>query len=345
MKVAMYYNNRDVRVEEMPKPEAGPGEILVKAMASGICGSDVMEWYRIKKAPLVLGHEVSGEIVEAGQGVDRYRVGDRVFVAHHVPCNTCRYCLNGDHTSCDTLHTTNFYPGGFAEYIRIPPINVDRGTFLLPDEISYEEGTFVEPLACVVRGQRAARLQPGQHVLILGSGLSGLLHLLLAQAVGAGRVMVTDLNEQRLKKAREFGADVVLHAQEDVPARLREENKNRLADLVIVCTSALPAFRQALQSVDRAGTILCFAPTDPGVDLPVPVHDFWRNNIKIIHSYGSSPLDAEVAIELLAGGRIPVSRMISHRLSLAETGEGFRLATESQDSIKVIIEPHRTMTH
>ena len=154
MLVGMYYNNRDVRIEEMPKPKIGQGEILLKMRASGICGSDLMEWYRIKKAPLVLGHEVTGEIAEVGEGVKDYKPGERVFVAHHVPCNTCRYCLTGNHTACQTLHTTNFYPGGFAEYIRVPQLNVDRGTFLLPKSVSFEEGTFIEPLACVLRGQR-----------------------------------------------------------------------------------------------------------------------------------------------------------------------------------------------
>ncbi|MEK6776212.1 MAG: alcohol dehydrogenase catalytic domain-containing protein [bacterium] len=343
MRVAMYYNNRDVRLEEMPKPDIGRGEVLVKIMASGICGSDVMEWYRIKKAPLVLGHEAAGEIVEVGEGVDRFRVGDRVFAAHHVPCNTCRYCLNNDHTSCDMLHTTNFYPGGFAEYVRVPPVNVDRGTFLLPEGMSFEQGTFIEPLACVIRGQRAAGLRPGRHVLILGGGISGLLHLLLARTFGAGRIVVTDINESRLQAARELGADVVLNANEDLPVRLCEGNGGRLADLVIVCTSVLPAFMQALQCVDRGGTIMCFAPTDPGVDLPVPVYAFWRNNIRMIHSYGSSPMDATVAIELIARGRVPVEKMITHRLSLEDAGLGFRLVAESKNSIKVIIEPHRSL--
>jgi L-iditol 2-dehydrogenase len=341
VRVAMYYNNRDVRLEEMPTPQIGPGELLVKVMASGICGSDVMEWYRIKKAPLVLGHEIAGEIVEIGEGVEQYQVGDRVFVSHHIPCNTCRYCLNGQHTVCETLHTTNFDPGGFAEYLRVPRLNVDRGVFLLPDEVSYEDGAFVEPLACVVRGQRVARLQPGQTVLVLGSGISGLLHIALARALGAGRIVATDINEYRLNAAQRFGADVVIHAQEDVPARLRQANEDRLADLVIVCTGAFPAFLQALHSVDRGGTVLFFAPTEPGVDLPVPVNDFWRNGITLMPSYGNSPLDAIVAIELIRARRVPVGEMITHRLSLAETGLGFQLVAEAGESIKVIIELYR----
>jgi L-iditol 2-dehydrogenase len=325
----------------MPTPQIGPGELLVKVIASGICGSAVVEWYRIKKAPLVLGHEITGQIVKVGEGVERYQVGDRVFVSHHIPCNTCRYCLNGQHTVCETLHTTNYDPGGFAEYLRVPRLNVDRGVFLLPDEVSYEEGAFIEPLACVVRGQRVAGLQPGQTVLVLGSGISGLLHVALARALGAGRIVATDINEYRLTAAQRFGAEVVIRAEEDVPARLRQVNEGRLADLVIVCTGAFPAFLQALQSVDRGGTVLFFAPTEPGVDLPVPVNDFWRNGITLMPSYGNSPLDAVVAIELIRARRVPVREMITHRLSLAETGLGFQLVAEAGESIKVIIEPHR----
>ncbi len=341
MRVAMYYNNSDVRLEEMPTPRIGPGELLVKVLASGICGSDVMEWYRIKKAPRVLGHEIGGEIVEVGEGVTRYHVGDRVFVSHHIPCNTCRYCLNGQHTVCETLHTTNYDPGGFAEYLRVPALNVDRGVFVLPDEVSLEESVSIEPLACVVRGQRVAALQPGQTVLVLGSGMSGLLHIALARALGAGRIVASDINEFRLNAARRFGADVAIHAQEDVSARLRQANDGRPADLVIVCTGAFSAFTQALAAVDRGGTVLFFAPTEPGVELPVPVNDFWRNGITLMPSYGGAPLDIAVAIELIRARRVPVGEMITHRLSLAETGLGFQLVAEAEESIKVVIEPHR----
>ncbi len=341
MRVAMYYNNQDVRLEEMPKPKIGAGEILVKAIASGVCGSDVMEWYRIKKAPRVLGHEMTGEIVEVGEGVRDYRVGERVFVSHHIPCNTCRYCLAGYHTVCETLHTTNFDPGGFAEYIRVPALNVDRGVFRLPAEMTYEEGVFIEPLACVVRAHRWARLQPGQTVLVLGSGIAGLLHIALARALGAGRIIATDISDYRLNAARRFGADVVIHAQDDVPAKVRQANDNRLADQVMICTGALSAMKQALQAVDRGGTVMFFAPTEPGVMLPIPVNDFWRNGITLLPSYGGAPVDIVQAIELIRAKRVPVAEMITHRLGLAETGAGFRLVAGAGESIKVIIEPQR----
>jgi len=341
MRVATYYNNRDVRLEEIPTPKIGPGEVLVKVVASGICGSDVMEWYRIKKAPRVLGHEIAGEIVEVGPGVARYKTGDRVFVSHHVPCNTCRYCLNGHHTLCDTLRSTNFDPGGFAEYLRVPGINVDRGVFVLPGEVSFEEGVFIEPLACVLRGQRLAGLRPGQNVLVIGSGISGLLHVALAGASGAGRVIATDISEYRLKAALEFGADETIHAKEDVPSRVKKILGGYGADQVIVCAGTVSAYHQALQSVDRGGKILSFAPLEPGVTFPLPVLDFWNDGFTLLSTYGGSPLDIAGAVELIRTHRLPLQGMITHRLPLAETGLGFRLVAEAKESIKVIIEPHR----
>ena len=342
MRVAMYYNNHDVRLEEMPVPEIGPGELLLKVEASGLCGSDVMEWYRIQRAPMVLGHEVSGEVVQVGAGVDRYKEGDRMVVTHHVPCNACHWCLNNRHTACDTLHQTNFDPGGFSEYLRIPQINVDRGVFPIPDHVPYEEASITEPLACVYRGQKRANLEPGQNVLVLGSGLAGLLHINLARGRGAGRIIATDMLDYRVQAARRLGADTAFSALEDVPARLREANDGRLADLVIVCTGALPALNQALQSVERGGTVLFFAPTEPGVSLPVSINDvFFRNDVTLTTTYAGAPADLATALEMIGSGRVQVGQMISHRLGLAEAGLGFKLTAEAGDSLKVIIQPQK----
>jgi L-iditol 2-dehydrogenase len=242
------------------------------------------------------------------------------------------------------LRKTNFYPGGFAEYIRLPAINVDRGVFLLPDEVSFEEATFVEPVACVLRGQRRAGMRPGCSVLVIGSGIAGLLHVHLARALGAGRVVATDIIKHRLDAATQFGADAALHAEDDVPAYLRKVNDGRLADLVIVCTGVESAIAQALKSVERGGTVLFFAPTGPGVTIPISINDlFWRNDVTLTTSYAGSPADHAVALEMIRAGTLHVKEMITHRLSLAETGLGFRMVTHPQDcnSIKVIIEPQR----
>jgi len=339
MHVAMYYNNRDVRLEQVPVPKIGPGELLIKTRASGICGSDLMEWYRIKKAPLVLGHEVTGEVTEVGEGVKDFKVGDRVFSSHHVPCGRCRYCLSGHQSVCDLLRTTHFDPGGFAEYIRVPKINVELGTLQIPDTMTFDEGSFIEPLACVVRAQRFARMTAGQTVLVIGSGISGLLHLQLARACGAARIIATDISDYRLKAATQFGADVTIRGSEDVPARLRDLNEGRLADRVIVCTGAISAIQQAVKSVDRGGTLLFFAPTAAGVDVPIPLFDYWRDEISVVTSYAGSGEDLNESLDLIRDRKIRVADMVTHRLSLAEAGLGFQLTASGQDSIKVIIDP------
>lgn len=342
MRVAMYYSNRDIRVQEMPKPEPGSGELLVQVMASGICGSDVMEWYRAHKVPLVLGHEIAGEVAAVGRGVRGYAPGDRISASHHVPCNTCHYCLGGHRTACETLRTTNFYPGGFAEYVRLPALNVDRGVYRLPDEVSFDEATFIEPLACVIRAQRKVLIDPGKTVLVLGSGISGLLHVHLARALGATRIIATDVDHYRLDAAKRFGADYVIPAREDVSARLREVNEGRLADSVIVCTGAVQALHQALQSVERGGTVLFFAPTDRDVTIPLSINQvFWRNDVTLTTSYAGDQADHLAALELIRSRRVRVADMITHRLGLAETVRGFELVANARDSIKVVIEPQR----
>ncbi|MDD4857035.1 MAG: alcohol dehydrogenase catalytic domain-containing protein [Candidatus Krumholzibacteria bacterium] len=339
MRAAVYYNNGDVRIEERPIPKTSEDELLVRIESSGICGSDVLEWYRLKKAPLVLGHEIAGTVIKAGKKAKRFKEGDRVTVAHHVPCNSCRYCLAGQYSLCDTLRTTSFDPGGFCEYVRVPAINVDRGTFVIPDEISFDEGTFIEPLACVLRGLRIARFRPGSSVLVLGSGISGLLFIKLLGALGALRIVSTDIDDHRLSTAKRSGADAALKAKDATPQRLAELNEGRLFDLVVTSAGGTSVVDQALRSVDRGGTVLLFAPHEPGRTTTLPLSEIWRDQITIVATYAGPPVDTEQAIELLRAHRIEVNDMITHRLPLAETARGFRLVAEGKKSIKVIIKP------
>ena len=342
MRVAVYYANNDIRLEERPKPAIGAGELLVRIEASGICGSDVMEWYRIDRVPLVLGHEIAGTVVETGKAITRFKPGDRVAVAHHVPCGVCRYCLDGHETVCETLRKTNFDPGGFCEYVRVPAINVEKGVFLLPDNVSFEDATFIEPLACVIRGQRRANFKKGTTVLVIGSGISGLLHIKLAKANGAERIFATDISDFRLKAAKRSGADHAIDAREYGPAKLKGHNDGRLADLVIICASSQGAFEQGLRSVERGGTVLIFSAAGKDALLPLSTNDiFWRSEVTITSSYAGSPRDHIEALEKICFGKIMVHDMITHRLPLQETGLGFKLVQEAKDSIKVIIEPNR----
>lgn len=341
MRVAVYYSNSDVRVEERPVPEIGPDELLVKVMASGICGSDVMEWYRVKKAPCILGHEIGGEVVKAGEDVGTFTEGDRVFVSHHVPCNMCHYCLDDHHSVCDTLRSTNFDPGGFAEFVRVPGINVTNGTYRLPEGMGYDEAVFIEPLACVYRGQRRAGIKAGDTVLVLGAGLTGLLHIRLARALGAGKVIATDVLDAR-REAAEAGAECkTCSAFDDVASFVELENDGRLADLVIVATGALPALKQAWECVDRGGTILFFAPTEPDYELPMPFNRLWADEVSVVTTYAAAPPDIKAAMQLIRTGQVEVKDLVTHRLPLDRVQEGFDLVANPVDSLKVIIEPQR----
>ena len=325
MLVAKYYNNNDIRLEELPIPPIGPGEILVKVRASGICGTDVMEWYRIKKAPRILGHEIAGDIVESKS--DQYQVGQRVFVSHHVPCNDCKYCREDNQTACDTLHAGNYDPGGYSQFVRVPKINVDYGVYVLPEQVSYIEGTMIEPLACGVRGLGLIDIRAHHTVLILGCGISGILNIQLAKLTGA-RVIATDINEYRLQKAREFGADQVRHAAQDL---------NLKADRVIVCTGAYTAVEQAFQCIDKKGIILLFA--IPNQDIAIPIPDFWRNELTVTSSYGAAPADLEEALKLIADRTINIKDTITQIMPLAQIQAAFKIVAEAKESLKVVLEP------
>lgn len=342
MRVAMYYNNQDLRLQELPQPAIGPGELLVRVEAASICGSDVMEWYRRGQTPLVLGHEISGVIAEIGEGIVKFRRGQRVVCAHHLPCGQCHYCQNGHEAVCATLRKTNFDPGGFAQYLRLSRLHTDSGVFILSENVSFEEGTFVEPLACCLRGQRLAGMKPQKAVLVIGSGIAGLLHIQLAKLKGANVVLATDIHPFRLAAAQNFGVDKAILAQNYSPRIFAALNDNRLADLVITTSGQPLAIQQALDSVEPGGTVLFFAPTPEEKEIPLSFNRlFWRNEITLTSSYAANPAEYQEALDLIASGRLKVKEMITHRLSFAEIGLGFKLVAEAAESIKVIIYPQR----
>ncbi len=338
MKAAVYHSNEDIRIVEMPVPEPGPGEMLVRVVSSGICGSDVMEWYRAPKAPLVLGHEIAGTVERTGDGVE-FKRGDRVFAAHHVPCGACRYCSAGMESLCDTLRNTNFDPGGFAEFVRLPAVNVEKGTFRLPQTISFDEGAFIEPLACVSRSVRLSGFGDGMTALVIGSGISGLLHIKLLRALGAAKVVATDIDRARVEAASRIGADSALDAEVSTREALAEAGGGRLFDTVFVCAGAPEAALKGIGSADRGGTVMLFAPLRPGEEIPIPLFDLWRDQITLRSTYAGCPVDSRDAIELLSSGKIEVKDLITHILPLESAAEGFRLVAAGGEAIKVIIRP------
>jgi L-iditol 2-dehydrogenase len=339
MRIALWYNNRDIRLSEVPTPGPGPKEMLVKVMSCGICGSDIVEWYRLPRAPLVQGHELGAEVTQVGEAVTAYRPGDRVMIAPKVPCLECHYCREQHYPVCPNVKIR--LPGGYAEYILVPEALLEKGTYRLPASVSYDESTFIEPLACVVRSQKLAGVKEGFTVLVMGCGMSGLLQVKLARSRGC-RVVATDVNPARLELARKNGADVVVSVAEDaagdVPARLIAET-GRKADAVMLCTSAISAIDLAWKSVDQGGAVVFFAVPGPESQVTIPLNEFWTQEIRVLTSYYCGPPDIVEALRLLDSRTIEVEDMITHRLPLAEIVRGFELVQDGRESIKVIIRP------
>ncbi|MCK9458097.1 MAG: alcohol dehydrogenase catalytic domain-containing protein [Proteobacteria bacterium] len=336
MRVAVWYNNKDIRIEEQPLGRPGQGEMIVRVISCGICGSDIVEWYRLPRAPLVQGHEIGAEVVETGPGVTRFRPGDRVFIAPKVPCGECKYCADGHFPQCSAVKER--LPGGFAEFILVPEVLLERGAYPLPESISFDQSTFVEPLACAVRSQAIAGLRAGQSVLVLGCGMSGLLQIQLAKKKGC-RVAATDIDPKKLERANDFGADLTISAAEDVP-RLVAEFFGGKADAVVLCTAALPAVEQAWAAVDKGGAIVFFAVPGPEKQVVFPVNAFWTQEIRVLTSYYCGPPDIAESMRLLAAREIDVDSLVTHRLPLEETARGFQLVIEGKEAIKVIIKPN-----
>ncbi len=336
MKVAYWYNNKDIRIKKVRTPVPKNKEMLVKVISCGICGSDIVEWYRLPRAPLVQGHEIGAEVIAVGSSVKKYKPGDRVFIAPKVPCMKCYYCQNGHYPQCAEVKER--LPGGFAEYILVPDIIVERGTYLLPENITYDQSTFIEPLACVVRAQRQTRVKKGQSMLVIGCGMSGLLNVKLAWTKGC-KIIAADINKTKLEFATRMGADVIIDAANNISERLIAENGKK-ADVVFLCASADSAVEQAWKCVDKGGVIVLFAVPGPDKKVVVPINDFWMKEITIITSYYCGPPDIMEAMKLIEWRAITVDDLITHRLALTDIAKGFQLVTDGRESIKVIIKPN-----
>jgi L-iditol 2-dehydrogenase len=338
MKAAIYYSQLDIRIEEMPIPEIGSDEVLVEMKACGICGSDLMDWYLKNRAPLVLGHEPSGVIVAKGKAVENFDVGDRVFVHHHVACLKCHYCLHGDYTLCEQFHKTNIVPGGFAEYFKVPAPNLQLDTLKIPDNVSFEEATLIEPVGCCIRAIRKCGIRKGDSVAVIGAGTTGIIHTVLAKIFGAGKVIVSDLIDFRLKVAERFGADATVNPlNEDLAAVVRRETGGRGVDLTIVSAPSLEAYKAGLDICRKGGKLCVFAPTHPGKFLEVSPKQLFFNELQIIPSYSTSHVETREALELIRSGKIRVRDLITHCFPLKETAKAFKTALEDKESLKVIV--------
>lgn len=345
MKVAKLYSFNNIRIEDIPVPGVGPREALIKTKACGICSGDAMPWYIEKKAPIVLGHESVGEIVELGSELSAIshepsalNIGDRVFVHHHAPCLNCKYCKRGDYVQCDTWRNTKIIPGGISEYILIPETNLKNDTLKLPEGMGYEDGTLIEPTACVVKSLKRASIKKGDTILIIGLGVMGQMHVLLAKEFGAEKIIGADMISFRLNKALEFGADHVIDvSKENFIDRLKDLTNNFMADIVIVGPNSASAMKQGIEAVASGGTVVLFTPAKPDEMLTIDPNYVYFRDINIVASYSCGPDDTKKALNFIDKGIITAAKLVTHRFGIEETENAYRLTVEAKDSLKCVI--------
>lgn len=339
MKVARLYTSSDIRFEEEPVPQVGPGEALVKTRACGICSGDVMAWYIEKKAPVVFGHEPAGEVVEVGPEVSDFQTGDRVFIHHHAPCFTCRACQRGQFVQCATWRSSRIIPGGMAEYFVVPKENLAGDTLLLPPELSFADGSLIEPAACSVKALRRSRLQVGESVFIIGLGIMGQLNVTLARHAGAGTIMGTDFVPYRREKALQLGADIAFDpAEGPVEDALRAYTKGEMAEVVIVGPGSIEAMELGIRCAAKGGTVVLFTTSTPEATLPIAPYDLYFNEISLIPSYSCGPNDTREALQLIQQGVVNAEKFITHRFPFSEIHQAYQNAAAARDSLKTIIE-------
>jgi L-iditol 2-dehydrogenase len=297
-----------------------------------------MEWYLKPRAPLVLGHEPAGVISKLGSKVKDFKVGDRVFVHHHVADLTCHFCKHGDYTLCKQFHETNIQPGGFAQYFKAPALNLQLDTLKIPEGVSFDEATFIEPVGCCLRAIKKCDMQEGDAVAMIGVGATGLIHVALSKVYGASKTFASDFLDYRLSVARKMGADVVVNPERsDFVETVKTETDGRGVDIAIVTAPSIGAYKTALNVCRKGGKLCVFAPTTPSSSLQVSPNELFFSEIKIIPSYSTSHLETRTALELLASGKLNVETLITHRFKLDEAPEAFKTAVESKDCLKVVI--------
>ena len=334
MRAAVYHAPGDVRIEDLERPRPGPGEVLLEMRACGICGSDLLDWYIEDRAPVVLGHEPVGVVVETGSPLDGPlpEVGARVFAHHHVPCQRCELCRRGHETLCETFRQTRIHPGGFSEYILVPATNVALDVLHVPGAVSDAAATAIEPLACVVRGQRRAGISADTRLLVVGGGQIGLLNAQAALAAGASVAIAEPLPDRRTLAVR-LGAHAVKPDAAAVLGALGDR-----PTVALLCTGADGAWALALEAIDAGGTVQLFAPASPGATRSFEANDLFFREIEIQASYSAGPADTRAALDLIESGAVRPEELITHRFALEETARGLE-AARRREAVKAIVVP------
>lgn len=333
--------NAEGRLElaDLDVPRIGEREILVRMRVCGICGTDLAKLHGMRVTPLVLGHEVVGDIEQVGPGLKTYSRGDRVAVHHHVPCHTCFYCTHGDHTMCPEFPRSNLDPCGFAEYFRAPRTNVDKGAvFQIPSNMSYEEAAFAEPTGCCIRALNRLGVRPDDTFLVIGAGPAGLTHIQLLGALGVRTIFATDIVDFRLEWASKFGASAAMDAtRSDLRATILDATMGRGVDKVIVASGSSKAIESSLNLVRKGGRVLLFGVPPGGSYLNCDASQIFIRETKLVPSYSTTEEEMKTALEMMASKKIQLTEMISHRFALTDITEAFHAAEDASSSLKVMV--------
>jgi len=341
MKAAMYLGPEQIEMREIEVPEIGPKDLLVKIKAATTCGTDVKTYRRghpYFPPPIVFGHELAGVVTKVGEEVSTFKEGMRVVAANSAPCNNCFFCKRGKQNLCENLKENMLY-GAFAEYIRIPSHIVEQNTHLIPDHVSFQAASLVEPLACVVNGNDAANIQPGDSVAIIGVGPIGLMHLQLARLNGANQIIAIDLNPKRLEIARELGAtDLINPSETDEVEEVKNLTKGRGAEVVIEAAGSPVTWENSIKMTRPAGTNVLFSGLKPGTTITVDSRQLHYEDLTIKGIFHHTPLYVEKAFDFIVSGQLKTDPLITHEMPLSDLDKALQTMIDG-DALKVAILP------
>jgi L-iditol 2-dehydrogenase len=342
MQAAMIYGVKDLRVEEVVKPKVTQGEVLVKIEAATTCGTDLKIFQRgyvegVIKLPTAFGHEWAGEVVEVGNGLSWPQVGMRIRAGNSAPCLRCHMCQKGSFNLCEDMM---WLWGAYAEYIKVPARMVLVNMQEIPSHVTFEEAAITEPLACVLRGVERANVKLGDSVAIIGAGPIGLLHLLTVRKMGAEKIIVTDLVDERLQFARELGADETINAQrEDAVNKVRELTDKYGVDVVIEAIGLPSTWEQALKMARKGGTVLEFGGCPPNTEIKIGTELLHYGDVTVVGAFHATPAHFKKALNLIASGTMNVKPLITRRMTLDKIKEAFEVLTTSKKDVKIAIIP------
>ena len=341
MKAAVVKSNSNIEIKNIENQPVGPGDILVKMRACGICGSDVEKVFgKYGQPSMRLGHEPAGTIMEVGSEISNFSVGDRVFTHHHVACysDDCHECNHGNETMCKKYYESNLEPCGLADEYIVPEWNVKHGGVLkIPDSMSFEDAAMIEPLACCIRAWNKFTHKNNDSIAVLGIGPTGIMHALLAKIYGFEKIFCLDFNEFRLDFAKKFEAITINSGNTNALEQIKSETANQGVDVVIVATSSLNALKDAVNFVRKGGTIVMFGVPSKGAIIDLDMSEIYSKGITIVNSYAASDFDTKEALEKISNKQINVSQLITHKYNLQECQEAFVHAKSGDNAMKIII--------